>query len=299
MPQIIGTVIRRTKNFYYVDIGDAELRLCHIRANLFYGNSKTNLVAVGDEVEIETTDSNKAGWILNKLPRRTILSRRQSADSSEQVLASNADKVLVVASIRSPPLRNVLIDRFFVAGSYGGLENVLILSKSDLSTQEEISSIKNLYLSLGYNVLVTSVPESKGLDSLRELMHKQTSVLCGHSGVGKSSLIRALFPNWKIRIGSLSGKTGKGRHTTRMAEMYRIPSGGYVVDTPGIREFQPAIEPNELDSHFVEFLPYLGECRFKGCTHRHEPQCAIKEAYKEEKISEKRYKSYISIYESL
>jgi len=298
LPQI-GTVIRRTNNFYYVDIGDSELRLCHIRANLFHGNPKTNLVAVGDEVEIDSTDSGKAGWILKMLPRRTKLSRRQSSDSAEQVMASNADKVLVVASIRSPPFRNVLIDRFFVAGSYGGLENVLILSKADLSTEEDISSIKNLYHSLGYNVLVTSIPESKGLDSLRELMHKQTSVLCGHSGVGKSSLIRALYPNWEINIGAVSEKSGKGRHTTRMAEMFRLPSGGFIVDTPGIREFQPTVEPDKLDLHFVEFLPYLGECRFKSCTHRHEPKCAVKQAYVEQKITEKRYKSYLTIYESL
>ena len=298
MPQI-GTVIRRTKNFYYVDIGESEPRLCHIRANLFHGNPKTNLVAVGDQVEIDTADAGKAGWILKMLPRRTMLSRRQSADSPEQVLASNADIVLVVASLRSPPFRNGLVDRFFVAGSCGGLETVLILSKADLSTEEEIASIKNLYLSLGYNILVTSVPESRGMDSLRELLHHHTSVLCGHSGVGKSSLIKALCPHWKIRIGDVSGKSGKGRHITRMAEMYRLPSGGFIVDTPGIREFQPTVAPDELDTHFVEFVPYLGKCRFKGCTHRHEPQCAIKEAYAAEKITEKRYKSYLAIYESL
>ena len=298
MPQI-GTVIRRTKNFYYVDIGESEPRLCHIRAKLFHGNPKTNLVAVGDQVEIDTADVGKAGWILKMLPRRTLLSRRQSADSPEQVLASNADKVLVVASLRSPPFRNRLVDRFFVAGSSGGLENVLILSKADLSTEEEIASIKNLYLSLGYNILVTSVPESRGMDSLRELLNHHTSVLCGHSGVGKSSLIKALFPQWKIRIGDVSSKSGKGRHITRMTEMYRLPSGGFIVDTPGIREFQPTIASDKLDTHFVEFVPYLGKCRFKGCSHRHEPQCAIKEAYASEKITEKRYKSYLSIYESL
>ena len=295
----IGTVIRRTKNFYYVDIGDSEPRLCHIRANLFHGNSKKNLIAVGDQVEIDTADAVKTGWILKMLPRRTVLSRRQSADFSEQVLASTVDKVLVVASLRSPPFRNVLVDRFFVAGSCGGLENVLILSKADLSTEEEITSIRNLYISLGYNTLVTSVPESRGMNSLRELLDQHTSVLCGHSGVGKSSLIKAIYPNQKIRIGDVSGKSGKGRHITRMAEMFNLPSGGVIVDTPGIREFQPAITPDELDKHFVEFAPYLGGCRFKGCTHRHEPQCAIKEAYAAEKITEKRYKSYLSIYESL
>ena len=298
MPQI-GTVIRRTKNFYYVDIGEAEPSLCHIRANLFHRNSKKNLVAVGDQVEIDTADTGKTGWILKMLPRRTVFSRRQSADSAEQVLASNADKVIVVASIHNPPFRNVLVDRFFVAGSSGGLENVLILSKADLSTEEEITSIKNLYLSLGYNILVTSVPESRGIDTLRKMLDQNTSVLCGHSGVGKSSLIKALLPNCRIRIGNVSGKSGKGRHITRMAEMYRLPSGGVIVDTPGIREFQPTVSPDELDTHFVEFAPYLGGCRFKGCTHRHEPQCAIKEAYAAAKISEKRYKSYLAIYESL
>ena len=295
----IGTVIRRTKNFYYVDIGESEPRICHIRANLFHGNSKKNLVAVGDKVEIDTADAGKTGWILKMLPRRTVLSRRQSADSSEQVLASNADKVLVVASLRSPPFRNILVDRFFVAGSFGGLENVLILSKADLSNEEEITSIRNLYLSLGYNTLVTSVPESRGMNSLRDLLYQHTSVLCGHSGVGKSSLIKALYPNREIRIGDVNRKSGKGRHTTRMAEMYKLPSGGVIVDTPGIREFQPTLAPNELDTHFVEFAPYLGGCRFKGCTHRHEPQCAIKEAHAAEKITDKRYKSYLAIYESL
>ena len=295
----IGTVIRRTNNFYYVDIGDSELQLCHIRANLFHGNPKTNLVAVGDQVEIDTADSGNAGWILKLLPRRTTLSRRQSSDSKEQVLASNADKVLVVASLCSPPFRNVLVDRLFVAGSFGGLENVLILSKADLSTEDEISSIKNLYLSLGYDILVTSITESKGLDSLREIINQHTSILCGHSGVGKSSLIKALYPNCGIRIGEVSGKSGKGRHTTRMAEMHKLPSGGFIVDTPGIREFQPTVAPHELDSHFVEFVPYLGKCRYKGCSHRHEPECAIKEAHASENITEKRYKSYLSIFDSL
>ena len=187
MPQI-GTVIRRTNNFYYVDIGEPEPKLCHIRANLFHGSPKINLVAVGDQVEIGTAHAGEAGWILKLLPRRTELSRRQSVGSSEQVLASNVDKVLVVASISSPPFRNVLVDRFFVAGSCGGLENVLILSKADLSSEEEISSIKNLYLSLGYKIVVTSVYESRGMDALHELLHQHNSVFCGHSGVGKSSL---------------------------------------------------------------------------------------------------------------
>ena len=180
-----GTIVRHTKSFYYVDVGDAEPRLCRMRGNLFQGNSHKYKIAVGDEVEIDLTAAEDAGWILRMLPRRTQLSRRPSIGGPEQVLVSNADTLLVVASLRNPPFRGGLVDRLLVAGSCGGLEPVLILSKSDLATADEITPINNLYSSLGCNVLVTSVPESRGLESLRVLLQNQTSVLSGHSGVGK------------------------------------------------------------------------------------------------------------------
>ena len=280
LPQT-GIVVRRTKSFYYVDVGDVEPRLCRIRGNLFQGNSHKYKIAVGDEVEIDLTAAEDAGWILRRLPRRTKLSRRPSIGVPEQVLVSNADTLLVVASLRSPPFRGGLVDRLLVASSCGGLEPVLILSKADLATSDEITPINSLYSSLGYTVLVTSVPESR------------------HSGVGKSSLIKGLFPDWEIRIGRVSGKSGKGRHTTRMTEMFRLPVGGFIVDTPGIRELEPLVTPEDLDSHFVEFIPYLGQCRFKVCAHLHEPECAIKEAVASKKISELRYKSYCTLYKSL
>jgi len=298
LPQT-GTVVRRTKSFYYVDVGEPEPRLCRIRGKLFKGQSHQNKIAVGDEVEIDLKAAEDAGWILRMLPRRTKLSRRPGMGEPEHVLVSNADTLLIVASLRNPPFRGGLVDRFLVAGSCGGLEPVLILSKADLVTSAEITPIKNLYSSLNCTVLVTSVPESRGLEPLRVFMQNRTSVLSGHSGVGKSSLIAALFPDWKIRIGQVSEKSGKGRHTTIMAEMFRLPQGGFIVDTPGIRALEPLVSPEELDSHFVEFTPFLGQCKFKGCTHRHEPQCLIKEAVTSEKITEQRYKSYCSLFDSL
>ena len=298
MPQT-GTVVRRTKSFYYVDVGEPEPRLCRIRGKLFKGQSHQNKIAVGDEVEIDLKAAEDAGWILRMLPRRTKLSRRPGMGEPEHVLVSNADTLLIVASLRNPPFRGGLVDRFLVAGSCGGLEPVLILSKADLVTSAEITPIKNLYSSLNCTVLVTSVLESRGLEPLRVFMQNRTSVLSGHSGVGKSSLIAALFPDWKIRIGQVSEKSGKGRHTTIMAEMFRLPQGGFIVDTPGIRALEPLVSPEELDSHFVEFTPFLGQCKFKGCTHRHEPQCLIKEAVTSEKITEQRYKSYCSLFDSL
>jgi len=282
-----------------VNVGEIEPRLCRIRGNLFEESSYINKIAVGDEVEVDLTAAEDAGWILRIFPRRTKLSRRPSVGYPEQVLVSNADTLLMVASIRTPPFRGGLIDRLLVAASCGGLEPVLILSKADLATSDEISLIENLYSSLGYTILVTSIPESRGLESLRDLLQNRTTVLSGHSGVGKSSLIKALFPDWEIRIGRISNKSGKGRHTTRMAEMFRIPIGGFIVDTPGIRELEPLVTPNELDSHFVEFFPYLGQCKFKGCTHIHEAQCLIKDAVASNKITEQRYKSYCTLFESL
>ena len=282
-----------------MDVGEIEPRLCRIRGNLFEESSYINKIAVGDEVEVDLTAAEDAGWILRMFPRRTKLSRRPSVGYPEQVLVSNADTLLMVASMRTPPFRGGLVDRLLVAASCGGLEPVLILSKADLATSDEISPIENLYSSLGYTILVTSIPESRGLESLRDLLQNRTTVLSGHSGVGKSSLIKALFPDWEIRIGRISNKSGKGRHTTRMAEMFRIPIGGFIVDTPGIRELEPLVTPNELDSHFVEFVPYLGQCKFKGCTHIHEPQCLIKDAVASNKITEQRYKSYCMLFESL
>jgi ribosome biogenesis GTPase len=294
-----GTIVRHTKSFYYVDVGEIEPRLCRIRGNLFKESSYINKIAVGDEVEVDLTAAEDAGWILRIFPRRTKLSRRPNVGYPEQVLVSNADTLLMVASMRTPPFRAGLVDRLLVAASCGGLEPVLILSKADLATPDEISPIENLYSSLGYTILVTSILESRGLESLRDLLQNRTTVLSGHSGVGKSSLIKALFPDWEIRIGRISNKSGKGRHTTRMAEMFRIPIGGFIVDTPGIRELEPLVTPNELDSHFVEFVPYLGQCKFKGCTHIHEPQCLIKDAVTSKKITEQRYKSYCTLFESL
>jgi len=282
-----------------VDVGEIEPRLCRIRGNLFEESSYINKIAVGDEVEVDLTAAEDAGWILRMFPRRTKLSRRPSVGYPEQVLVSNADTLLMVASMRTPPFRGGLVDRLLVAASCGGLEPVLILSKADLATSDEISPIENLYSSLGYTILVTSIPESRGLESLRDLLQNRTTVLSGHSGVGKSSLIKALFPDWEIRIGRISNKSGKGRHTTRLAEMFRIPIGGFIVDTPGIRELEPLVTANELDSHFVEFVPYLGQCKFKVCTHIHEPQCLIKDAVTSKKITEQRYKSYCTLFESL
>ncbi len=295
----IGTVIRRTKSFYYVDIGENKPRFCRIRGKLFSENTYENKIAVGDKVEVDQSSNKNMGLICRVLPRNTKFSRRGKTGESEQVLVSNADTLLMVTSIKTPAFKGGLVDRFLVAASCSGLETFLILNKIDLANSKEIKPITELYSSLGCNVIPTSVYESKGLTKLKKLIKNRTSILSGHSGVGKSSLISALYPNWGIRIGKISNKSGKGQHTTIMPEMFRLPQGGFIIDTPGIRTFEPVVQKKDLDKHYKDFSPYIGNCKFKGCTHRHEPMCNVKEAVIDQEITQKRYKSYCNLYESL
>ena len=295
--QKIGTVVKRTKSFYYIDVGKVKPLLCKALGSFFNVTPQQERIAVGDEVEIEKTPANNMGIIRRLIPRRTKFSRNNNG--TEQVLASNVDTLLMVASLKNPPFRGGLVDRVLVAGSSGGLEPFLILSKADLVTSEETRQINDLYTSLGYTVIITSIFESKSLDKLSNLIQNRSSVLSGHSGVGKSSLISAIFPKWEVRIGKINEKSGRGKHTTVMAEMFSLPKGGFIIDSPGIRTFEPAVSKQELDLHFLEFSPLLGQCRFKECTHRHEPKCKIKEAVLLKKISAQRYKSYCSLFDSL
>ncbi len=295
----IGTVLKRMKGFYYVDV-EGEVCLCRIKGNLFQGKSRKNSVAVGDHVEIDPDASEDAGWIYKILPRTSQLSRPSREGRIEQILVSNVDNLLIVSAIKSPAFRTGMVDRFLITAQRGHLHPVIILNKVDLADQQEIEDIQKIYQALGYEVLATSSTSRVGLDSLNALLQNQTSVLSGHSGVGKSSLLKALFPGWEIKIGRLSDTTQKGRHTTTISEMYRLPAGGYVVDTPGIRELGLyCLPPEELDQFFVEFEDPRLQCRFKGCTHRHEPNCGVQEAVIEGQITQLRYESYCSIFDSL
>ena len=295
----IGTVLKRVKGFYYVDIADS-VHLCRIKGNLFQGKNKKNTVAVGDRVEIDLDAADDAGWIYKILPRRSQLSRPINEGKDEQVLISNVDHLLIVSSIKNPPFRSGMVDRYLITAQLGGLSPTLILNKVDLGEAEAIHAVRESYQTLGYPVLLTSTISRVGLDCFHELLKNHTCVLSGHSGVGKSSLLKALYPQWNIEIGRLSSITQKGRHTTSMPEMHRLPGGGYVADTPGIRELGLSqVVPGELDQYFVEFEQARLQCRFKGCTHRHEPDCGVRHAVAEKKISPIRYQSYCSIFASL
>jgi len=295
-----GVVLRRTRSFYYVDLGQAEPRLCRIRGNLFQDNASEARVAVGDVVVVEPDAAEDAGWIRELQPRHSRLARRSHEGLPEQTLVANAEQLLIVAALKRPEFRHGVVDRLIVAGLDGGLTPVLVLNKADLGETQETAMIQKLYSDLGYTVLLTSATVPAGLNELRACLRQRTSVLAGHSGVGKSSLVKALYPDWEIRVGAVNQKRGKGRHTTTMAQMFRLPKGGYLVDTPGIRELEPlGVTRKTLDQHFVEFAPLQTQCRFASCSHRHEPDCAVQQGVAEGAISAVRYRSYVAFWESL
>ncbi|MBF0353154.1 MAG: ribosome small subunit-dependent GTPase A [SAR324 cluster bacterium] len=292
-----GLVLRRTKSFYYIYV-NGKVCLCRVKGNLFQNSRYDHKIAVGDRVEVDLEASDDAGWIYKVLPRSTKLTRPMS-ENVEQVLVANADYLMVVSSTKTPPFRYGLVDRFLITAERGGLTPVIVINKIDLGV-DGLEPILQLYQTLGYQVLCTSVATGEGLDILGSMLHEKITILSGHSGVGKSSIIKALFPDWDIRIGNVNEKGGKGKHTTTLAEMYPLPQGsGFIVDTPGIREMGLGISREELDQFFIEFETPRKFCGFKRCSHTHEPRCGVKEALVDGQISEQRYESYLSIFESL
>ncbi|MBI4639678.1 MAG: ribosome small subunit-dependent GTPase A [Candidatus Tectomicrobia bacterium] len=303
-----GVVIEIYGEKCRVDLQD-EIFWCTLRGILKKGESEQkNLVAVGDDVLCTIIDETK-GVIEKILPRRTRLSRPAAQDRSrrtqeprpEQIIAANIDQVVIVTSMKNPPLRLGLIDRYLVAVQKQGLEPIICVNKIDLAeNEEELQDLKALYSRAGYKTLFTSVSKQIGIEELTEQLKDRKSVVVGHSGVGKSSLIMAVQPNLKLRAREISEDTSRGRHTTTTAAILKLDIGGYVVDTPGIREFGLwNVTHEEVGAYFPEIVPYLEECAMSQCSHIHEPDCAVQRALEQGEIDSRRYESYVRIYQSL
>jgi ribosome biogenesis GTPase len=271
---------------------------------------ETNPVAVGDRV-VFRLDADGTGMITDIHQRVNKLSRRAAGRrvGREQVLVANVDAAWCVQSTFLPKFNAGFVDRFLVMAEAYDVVAGLVINKADLldgheRAQEAIAFWKELYEGLGYPVLLTSVETGEGVGGFREALVGVTSVVSGPSGVGKSSLLNAVDPALDLRTGEISEKTQKGKHTTTFATLYPFgggpPEGGFVVDTPGIREFGIwNMEPAELGGYFVEFQPYVPDCRLPSCTHDHEPGCAVLDAVDAGVISMERYASYTSILESV
>lgn len=257
-------------------------------------------VTVGDRVRFRVVADGPGvqaeGVIVTVEPRRSEL--RRLAGRRVQVIAANVDQVLIVSSADLPPPKPHLIDRYIVSALAGGMTPVLCLNKIDLDADRRTRDVTRRYATLGYCVVHCSALTGEGVDELRQLLRGRSTVLAGQSGVGKSSLLNALQPGLKLRVGDISDETLKGRHTTSTAALIRLDINAYVVDTPGVRSFDVSMVPRgELEQYFTEFVPLVPDCKFPDCTHIPETGCAIKRAVEEERIHPERYESYVRMFE--
>ncbi len=257
-------------------------------------------VAVGDRVSIAVEEP-PYGVIEEVHERKNKLSRPDVIKPEwEQILVTNCDQLIVVASVTHPKLKYGTIDRFLIAGESAGLECAIVLTKIDLAKPGSYDRVLEVYRGAGYAIIPTCALDGRGMDDLRSLVKLKTSIFSGHSGVGKSSLLNALEPGLGIRTKIVSESTDRGQHTTTHIELHPLSFGGYIADTPGIRSIGLwKVTPEDMAHLYPEFRPFLGQCRFHNCLHIGEPNCRIKQAVEEGKIAPERYDGYTRIRNTL
>lgn len=277
-----------------VQLHDGRILECTVRRLVrTMSRDGRNAVVVGDEVLVEPTSAD-TGVIVRVEPRRSSLSR--GSDRHEHVIVANIDQAVIVVSAAEPQLKPALIDRFLVSAGKGGVRAVVCISKVDLVPAAEVEPIAEIYRRIGYDVVLASTRTGTGVQELRALLAGRESVFAGQSGVGKSSLINAVEPGLQLATSGVSADSGKGRHTTRVAALWPLSGGGWLVDTPGVRQLQLwDVAAGEVEAYFREFVPHVPNCRFPDCSHTHEADCAVKQAVERGEISPLRYAGYLRI----
>ncbi len=290
-----GRVLRVHGLSSVVETEDGRQYRCTLRRVLrSLVTDERNIVAPGDYVWILPA-TEEEGVIERVEPRHGLLTR--GSRKREHVIAANVDQVVIVMALVEPELKPHLIDRYVASATQGDLAPIICLNKADLVSPADFQPLVGMYSQLGIPAFLTSAVTGLGIDRLRELLRDRETVFAGQSGVGKSSLLNAIQPGLGLDVREVSEATEKGRHTTTAAEVIRLESGGWVVDTPGIRQFQLwDIIPEEVEGFFIEFRPFVPLCAFPDCTHTHEERCAIKRAVARGLISDQRYTSYLGLF---
>ena len=299
-------VYKSTGSWYLVKANNGKFFQARIKGKFKIDDiTSTNPLAVGDIVTIETENELEDTVTITVIhDRRNYINRRSPANKRQHhIIASNIDQTLLVATLREPRTSQGFIDRFLVAAESFHVPAIIIINKADLFREKErkqFEAWREMYEDIGYKVLLTSIQNSESIDTMRALLKDKTTLMSGHSGVGKSTLINALMPNLDLKTREISGWSGKGLHTTTFAEMFDLPFGGSIIDTPGMREFGHVdISHQELSHYFPEMRRLLQHCQFNNCLHTNEPGCAVKEAVEQELISVDRYISYCTILDSI
>ncbi|UCD16937.1 MAG: ribosome small subunit-dependent GTPase A [Candidatus Zixiibacteriota bacterium] len=273
---------------------------CEVRGKVKHATSATTPVAVGDDVLISLNSEN-TGMIEEVGERRTMLFRpAKSSERKRQVIAANIDQLAAIVSVKSPRLKPGLIDRFLIAAELGNLEPVVVVNKIDLGRPDLLPELEQGYTNLNIPIFIISALTGEGFKQFEEALDNHRTIFAGHSGVGKSTILNRLLPDLDLRVGEISSSTGKGIHTTSRVQLFELKRGGFVVDTPGLKVLGLwKVAKDEVAGYFPEFGSYLGDCRFTGCSHTHEPDCAVKKAVENGHIAEFRYLNYLTIYNSL
>ena len=296
-----GIVIKSTGSWYEVRNENGEVVLCRLRGKIrLDGIRTTNPVAVGDKVIFEQ-ENNKDTCVINKiLPRYNVIVRKSvNLSKASHIIASNIDQAILVATIAHPRTSTGFMDRFLVTAEAYHIPTTIVFNKCDLYDDEQMTYAKELiatFENIGYHAFMVSAKTGFQCDELKEIMKDKVNLFSGHSGVGKSALINRLDENLNVRVGDISEVHEKGKHTTTFSQMFPLTFGGYIIDSPGIKEFGLYdMEKETLAQRFPEMRNLMHDCKFSNCTHMHEPHCAIKDAVYQKIIADWRYNDYCNM----
>lgn len=302
----MATVYKSTGNWYQVKDDAGKVFNARLLGKFkIDGLTSTNPIAVGDKVNIETENELEDSVTITEIKdRRNYITRTSPANKHQHhIVASNLDQSLLFATLKDPKTSQGFIDRFLITSEAYHIPSIIVFNKSDLyrkKEEEKFTEVKSIYETIGYRVLSMSLTTGDGVADVKALLKDKVTLLSGHSGVGKSTFINAVFPEMKLKTQDVSGWSGKGLHTTTFAEMFDLPEGGKIIDTPGIRELGLVdISKKELSHYFPEMRALINDCQFNNCMHLNEPGCAVKTAVANGTVHMDRYISYCNILETI